>query len=393
LKVGAIRKSLKNLPKTLDDTYARILTNIDEDYQREAISALLWLAFSERPLQIDEVAEAAVVNPQSDPPFSPEERLSDPHDVLQILAGLVTIYPKDDTSQSETRLAHFSVKEYLLSDRILKSPVSNFSATSITANDFITRSCILYILHYDKSSSKTMSFKDLECFPLLQYACEFWFIHAKSIPVESRKSIDYTIFQLFLSDTALRALQQVFRPDLIHQTPFRYREDICSPLFYASCIGLEVVVLLLLEHKVDVNVKETYMESTALHQAAKRGHEVVVRLLLEYKADVDAKDEDGRTALYWAVNRGDEAVVRLLLEYKADVDAKDKYGQTALHWAANRGHEAVVRLLLEYKADIDTKNKFGQTALHRAAIEGHESIVRLLKVGSLSDTAHLPAHH
>jgi len=306
LKVSAIRKSLKNLPKTLDDTYARILTNIEEDYQQEAINALLWLAFSERPLKIEEIAEAAVVNPQSDPPFNPEERFPNPNSVLQILAGLVTISP-----QLVVRLAHFSVKEYLLSDRIPKGLVRKFSASSITANDFIARSCLLYILHYDESDSKAMSSDDLKRFPLLQYACQFWYIHAKSIPVQSRKSIDPVSFRLFLSDTALLAWLQVHRPDSPHEQPFSFPINACLPLYYAADIGLEALVQQLLEYHVDVDAKNSD-GTTALYRAAWNGHEAVVRLLLEHHADVDAKDSGGTTALYWAAWNGHEAVVRLL---------------------------------------------------------------------------------
>ena len=77
----------------------------------------------------------------------------------------------DDDSDSlpgeEIRLAHFSVKTYLVSERIQCSKASIFSATVITANTFVVKSCLLYILHYDESDFKTTSFDDLEYFPLL----------------------------------------------------------------------------------------------------------------------------------------------------------------------------------------------------------------------------------
>ena len=60
-KRGVLLETLKNLPETLDDTYARILTEIDKSDLQEARSALQWLAFSNRPLRVEEVAEAAVV--------------------------------------------------------------------------------------------------------------------------------------------------------------------------------------------------------------------------------------------------------------------------------------------------------------------------------------------
>jgi ankyrin repeat domain-containing protein 50 len=388
-KKKALLEALETLPKTLDDTYERILTSVEKDYQQEVRRALIWLAFSRRPLRIEELAEAAVVDSNLSPPFDPEERLHDPcNDILEILGSLVTIsseeisnnalddirnsdldgalwvsdldvalrdsdldvtlsdsdYDLTDSTGKEIRLAHFSVKEYLLSNRIGISSASEFRATSVEADRFMSESCLQYILHYDQSDSRTTSPKDLEYFPLLQYACEFWYIHARSISVGGRKSIDSVISRLFSSDTVLVAWLRVHRPDMSTESPFSVSGNFGLPLYYASYIGLESVVRLLLEHKADVDAKG-YGGRTVLFAAAYGGHEVIVRLLLEHKADVDAKDDSGWTALYAAAHRGHEAVVRLLLEHKADVDAKNNSGLTALSAAAGAGHEAVVQLL------------------------------------------------
>ena len=45
-----LRTSLQSLPQTLEDTYSRILLSIDQEYVRDAISVLRWLAFSARPV-------------------------------------------------------------------------------------------------------------------------------------------------------------------------------------------------------------------------------------------------------------------------------------------------------------------------------------------------------
>ena len=331
-KKSALLNALKSLPKTLDDTYERILTSIEEDCQQEARRALLWLAFSKRPLRIEEVAEAALVDPKLKPPFDPEERLHDPHnDILEILGSLVTISSKgisseasDDASDDsliegddnfpgrQVRLAHFSVKEYLLSERIHGGPASKFGATDIFANHFIGESCLLYILHYDESDSKAASPKDLVCFPLLQYACQFWYVHIRSIPTGSQEKINPVIFKLFLSDTALLSWLRVYRPDRPRGKPFQMPNDIGPSLYYASDIGLEGMVRLLLDAKVDVDARNSKYGETALYGAASNGHEAVVRLLLEHKANVNAKNSFGWAALYQAARYGHEAVVRLL---------------------------------------------------------------------------------
>ena len=383
---AALLNALKTLPKTLDDTYARILNNIDEEDKQQARRALLWLAFSGRPLRIEEVAEAAVVDPQLSPPFDPEERLIDPcNNILEILGSLVTTssmgvssnVSDDNLPSKELRLAHFSVREYLTSERIQCSKVSSFGAKDVGAHTFITESCLQYIFHYDESDSKTTSPKDLEDFPLLRYTCEFWYTHVKLIPLGSQKPIESVILRLFLSDTVLLSWLRIHRPGRPWHKPLEDQDAVGTALYYASNIGLQAVVQVLLDEGADVNAKDEY-GGTALYRAAWNGHEAVVRRLLEHKADVDAKDNNGETALSRAALYGHEAVVRLLLEHKADVDAKDNDGETALSRAALYGHEAVVRLLLEHKADVDAKNNDGETALSRAARYGHEAVVRLL---------------
>jgi hypothetical protein len=105
---------LKRLPKILDETYARMLEAITDDEDQEiAIRALQWLAFSNRPLTIYELAETAVIDPGQDPAVQIDNRFEDPFAMLRILSSLVTVRPRD-AEDSEVLLSHFSVKEYLV---------------------------------------------------------------------------------------------------------------------------------------------------------------------------------------------------------------------------------------------------------------------------------------
>lgn len=142
--------------------------------------ALIWLAFSKRPLRMKEVAEAAVRNPELNTAFDPGNKFCDPSDVLAILGSLVTysskkIHPsnsislhyasdvsvltgenslsiEDDTISTENSsskpitLAHFSVQEYLVSETIKDSRASKFGITKNFANSFIAESCPQYFL-------------------------------------------------------------------------------------------------------------------------------------------------------------------------------------------------------------------------------------------------------
>ncbi|CZR57756.1 uncharacterized protein PAC_07645 [Phialocephala subalpina] len=99
--IKAIRETLKSLPESLDETYARFLFGIDKKYHELAFTALSWLAFSARPLTIKELAEAVAINPDADVPFDIENRLVDPSDILRVLSGLVVIYGDGDGDESD----------------------------------------------------------------------------------------------------------------------------------------------------------------------------------------------------------------------------------------------------------------------------------------------------
>lgn len=113
-----VQNALKSLPTTLNEFYARALLGIDESYRQMAIRALQWLAFSKKPIAIEELAEAVIIDPEATPSFDRTDRLLDSHDVLKVLSSLVTVYKsrrwafdyQEIEEIEEIRLAHFSVK-------------------------------------------------------------------------------------------------------------------------------------------------------------------------------------------------------------------------------------------------------------------------------------------
>jgi hypothetical protein len=86
-----VRTTLSSLPRTLDETYERILVNIPIDYQSKALTALQWIIYSVKELRLDQVSDAIIINPKADPPFSLANRPPEPRWILETLPGLVTI--------------------------------------------------------------------------------------------------------------------------------------------------------------------------------------------------------------------------------------------------------------------------------------------------------------
>jgi ankyrin repeat domain-containing protein 50 len=375
-----IYETLEHLPRTLDETYARLCLTVDPAYQQDAKNALLWLAFSTRPLELTELAEAIVINPKASPPFDPRERFMDPQSVFQILSSLITVSSREDQRDMldasgiirpviTVTLAHFSVMEFLISDRIQQGPAKHFAISKSIANHFIAECCLLYLLQYASSTLRTNSRLDLSSFPLLEYASVFWYQHVNLAPLEYQKSLNSLILKLLLSESNLSTWLRLHVPIARQVEPFGYFEggrSVTIPLLYASDMGLASTVEGLLRDGLEPNEKSGSYE-TPLHRAAMRGHEDVIILLLKHRADVNAKDIEGHTPLHFAME-STTLVVQLLLKLGAEVNTADNKGWTPLHLATFHSHSDIARILVDNGAHVEVMTvDRKQTPLHWAA--------------------------
>ena len=74
---------MENLPKSLYETYERILGGISAADFADARAIMKWVAFTKRPLTLPEIAEAATIQPGLDE-IDPDDKLYDPYVVLRI---------------------------------------------------------------------------------------------------------------------------------------------------------------------------------------------------------------------------------------------------------------------------------------------------------------------
>ena len=136
-----LKIALKSLPKTLDETYARILANIPDEHREETIQLLQFLTYSERPLTIGEAVDAIAVDLQNDPQFDTKDRLPRPIEITRFGLSLVSLVKRG--SNTELELAHFSVKEYLTT-KVLPEAFQH-EMSEATARGHIIRSCLAYL--------------------------------------------------------------------------------------------------------------------------------------------------------------------------------------------------------------------------------------------------------
>ncbi|XP_063714338.1 ankyrin repeat and SAM domain-containing protein 3-like isoform X1 [Symsagittifera roscoffensis] len=123
---------------------------------------------------------------------------------------------------------------------------------------------------------------------------------------------------------------------------------------------------------------------TPLMYASYIGHDTVLDLLLEAGADVATVNMKGRTALTLACCCGNEAAAYTLLQAGGEIEAADYRGKTALFHAVSNGHNSLTRFMLESGANPNVKERLhGYTPLIEAAIEDQQLIVgALLEFGA-----------
>ncbi|MCJ1467598.1 hypothetical protein MMC07_006223 [Pseudocyphellaria aurata] len=379
-----IREALKSLPETLDDFYARTLQDIDKNHHQIAFKALRWLVFSKRPLRIEELAEAMVVEPRATPAFDPTERLFDPHDLLKVLSSLVTVH------REYIRLAHFSVEEYLLSNRPKPDDLSRFSMSAITADQLIAESCLLYMKCFAELEENCSIKPKLVEFPLMEYACRHWRDHVREAHFESSKAFSDLVFDLFKSKSRSQARLLIFNSENPAYDTFGFRSEwviSCASgpefLFHnACCLNLAHTVQQLLELEDFVLVQSGDFGNT-LTEISARGYETIVNRLIKAGYDVNICPENCGTALYAAAANGRETIVDRLLDAGADVNESSGYYSTPLIAAASMGYETIVDRLLDAGADVNESSGCYDTPLTAAAEMGYETIVdRLLDAGA-----------
>jgi hypothetical protein len=183
---SSIRRALNELPTTLYDTYERALEGIPKEKRQYAHRLFLCLIGALRPLRAEELAELFAIDFDQDSmsnfmegwrPENPEEA------VLSTCSTLISII--DDKGTKIVQFSHFSVKEFLISDRLRTSDIANIRDYHIPLNAAhvtLARACLAVLLQLDENMDK----KRLETFPLALYAAEHWVEHARYEDVASR---------------------------------------------------------------------------------------------------------------------------------------------------------------------------------------------------------------
>ena len=421
-----MRRTLNELPESLDETYERILKEIKKPNRDHARRLLSCLVVAVRPLRVEELAEVLAVDfddAEELPRLNPNWRWRDEEQALLTSCSSLIVIVKSGVSRV-VQFSHFSVKEFLTSARLATSSgeVLRYHIALGPAHKILAEACLSILLqlddHVERNGIENTS-------PLTRYAVRHWISHAQFSNVSSslQKAMEY-LFDLdkphFAAWRQLHDIDTVPRPG---STFFRFTPRLKSdaePLYYAALCGFQdLVEHLILKYPQHIIANGGYYvtplvaalawehfraakvlhdngahlnvrgdgQATPLHSAVYYGDLHMIQLLLEYKADVNARNAIGETPLYHMTRRAWEGpnlpqvlddVVRLLLKHGADVNAPSNQKTTPLEMAARGWRIEVVRVLLKHGADVNAPGSDHSGLLHVAARWADVGVVRVL---------------
>jgi ankyrin repeat protein len=337
LRPSQLRRALESLPETLNDTYAQMLSRISEGNYETAVRIFHWLIFSRRPLHIEELAELAAVDFDGESPVV--ERFWEPDEILKICPGLITTVEEHNEIDGNeprilVRLAHISVREYLLSHDIRRGQAARYQIEEVVAHTSIAECSLLYMRLFDMPPS------DAEKeFPLAIYTAENWLYHYELAPEQAER-----VHEL--------ALDFFLRRKEAYSNWLSFYCSTSPPKFPSSLLD--------------------FVSDTPLNVAAAYGLVPLLKRMFTSSEIETSSVSVLKGALRFAytgniIPANDTKAVRLLLQHGADFSGDPRFSHM-LHAASYFGFDDLVKMQLEEGFDVNTKGNSG-TAL-QAAVSG-----------------------
>ncbi|KAH9165573.1 hypothetical protein EDB89DRAFT_292735 [Lactarius sanguifluus] len=147
----SVRRTLNELPESLDETYERVMMEIKKANQVHAYRMLQCLTVAVRPLSVAELAELLAfdfdVAKDGIPELNSEWRWEDHEQaVLSTCSSLITVVPNEESPV--VQFSHFSVKEFLMSDRLATSTgdISQYHISLGDSHTVLAQACLGFLL-------------------------------------------------------------------------------------------------------------------------------------------------------------------------------------------------------------------------------------------------------
>ena len=452
IKLGSLRQTLVSLPKTLNETYARILKSIRDDWHSDVHRILSLVIYSYHPLTLEEIATTIPVLTEGEEFYDPSNIVPEARDILVVCSSLVSVNqtyrpwgPSDgpySTSIEELRLDHFSIQEYLTSKDVEEEKPAIFAFEERKTHEYITLLCVRVILWCTQPAWQQVH---SDKFPFAMYAASFWSYHFKAANLNPSSPLYEQCIKMLFEPRILAAIMRLRRHwfggrcdelrndhnvtvQCSSSTGSSVNQDRemgkiltgdLSPLFYVSLLGLDNLLMTFLENGENTNSYGP--QGTSLSGAAYAGHLSTVRLLINCGANVNARIRQTLCTSTDDPVHGDTVMVdeSIANDTAPDVSSDESidgasilddsstndyyystmigYSRTAIHSAVEAGLEEIVKILLDNGADVNLSRSYlrdsgnfvdHNTPLQAATYSNNHSLVRLLLSAGADPNAH-----
>jgi hypothetical protein len=274
-----IRKALRELPETLEATYERILEKIIPQNRLIAKRALQILGSRmDVELTLTQLAEAVVVDVDQCA-FAPQNRLLDPANLLEICICLIA----EDEMENTVSFAHYTVAEYLVSQRISNGPAAEFKISPNECDNFFIKTLIVYIISLPyaffptakeffclgKADRQIQEESLDEAYPLKSFAMGGWSSLLRWPPENFQADISVTKLIFTLFDARRQHFlgwesQMLIRGKGVMSSYFKLKsasgDANCITLSYICCFCPEMVVREFLQQTAISSVLNEWLE-------------------------------------------------------------------------------------------------------------------------------------
>lgn len=305
------------MPQGINNTYKDMLNRIPVRDRVIARNALLWTSFVTRPLTLLELSEAVILQ-DSDTSLDRDSRLCQPAIILEVCHGFL----EHDARSDEVRLAHSSVKDYLLSQSVRNDDDAYFSLTVSQGNQALMHKCLTYLMFDNFKSGITTDPQDViklqKSFPLLGYAAHNWGLHA-SFATQAEWNLAQKLFST--RESSCGGNYGVWTCCIMPQYDLK-TAIATAPLYYAASFGIVPLVRELLSGNtlVDIERPGGRSGSTALQVACFRGRREAAELLLAAGADFWTDDPGSlEPAWFWALSNGWNTMVNEMVQSRPEI--------------------------------------------------------------------------
>ncbi|KAI1856210.1 hypothetical protein JX265_011722 [Neoarthrinium moseri] len=253
--MAELEMAFQTIPETLEASYEQTFEKIKDRHRECVRRIMMWLAVSYQPLSVNQVA--SIVG------------LIQPGFVVKICTTqLVTILDANATTQF-VKLAHFSVKEFLIKKLGEEVHIPWYQFSSELANQHVAVTAIEALL-------EPQSHLNL----IHWYAAKYWPQHAtEGLLVEERSKLEDRINRLFhpKNEKEFQGWLNAHDPD---KTRHSQNSNMGGSLYYAALLGFDKVV-----HGLWANESQLYgsqgTHGNALNAAAVCGNVEIVRWILK----------------------------------------------------------------------------------------------------------------